>query len=96
MATSTPLFEEVASRDVLGFSFGGRSYADQLTDAIAKTKVVCGVKVERKSIGKEGNTTEVVYVQHDFGFLGALPPSLSQAEILARYLVRFKGVNGRR
>lgn len=79
MAASTPLFEEVASRDVLGFSFGGRSYADQLTDAIAKTKVVCGVKVERKSIGKEGDTTEVVYVQHDFGFLGALLPSPSRS-----------------
>lgn len=71
MASSTPLFEEVASRDVLGFAFGGRSYADQLTDAIAKTKVVCGVKVERKFIGQGDNTTEVVYVQHDFGFLGA-------------------------
>lgn len=42
---------------------------DQLTDAIAKTKVVCGVKVERRFIGS-GSTTEVVYVQHDFGFLG--------------------------
>lgn len=29
MASSTPLFEEVASRDVLGFSFGGRSYAGE-------------------------------------------------------------------
>eukprot|EP00903_Cladosiphon_okamuranus_P009747 g9267.t1 len=77
MASTTPLFEEVASRDVLGFSFGGRSYADQLTDAIAKTKVVCGVKVERRFIGKGSSTTEVVYVQHDFGFLGG---SLGQAE----------------
>ncbi|CAM9750893.1 unnamed protein product [Pylaiella littoralis] len=76
--TSNPLFEEVASRDVLGFSFGGRSYADQLTDAVAKTKVVCGVKVERKFIGNvSGDKTEVVYVQHNFGFLGG---SLGQAE----------------
>lgn len=37
MASSTPLFEEVASRDVLGFSFGGRSYAGKLHE--------CGVIV---------------------------------------------------
>lgn len=35
----TALFEEVSSVDFLGFSFGGRSYQAQLTEAIAKTKV---------------------------------------------------------
>ena len=39
MATRTPLFEEVCSTDFLAFSFGGRSYRDQLNDSIAKTKV---------------------------------------------------------
>lgn len=76
-SSSIPLFEEVVSRDVLGFSFGGRSYADQITDAVAKTKVLCAVKVERKTIGKAGSseTAEVVWVTHNFGFLGAcLPP----------------------
>jgi len=34
-----PLFTEVCSTDVLGFSFGGRGYKEQLEDAIAKTKV---------------------------------------------------------
>lgn len=72
MPSSIPLFEEVVSRDVLGFSFGGRSYADQITDAVAKTKVLCAVKVERKTIGKPGpaGAVEVVWVTHNFGFLG--------------------------
>lgn len=79
MASSIPLFEEVVSRDVLGFSFGGRSYADQITDAVAKTKVLCAVKVERKTIGKVGSseTAEVVWVTHNFGFLGAWSPRIS-------------------
>ncbi|CAM9381742.1 unnamed protein product [Discosporangium mesarthrocarpum] len=69
--SSILLFEEVASRDVLGFSFGGRSYADQLRDAVSKTKEVCGVKVERKSIGNvDKGVSEVVWVTHNFGFLG--------------------------
>lgn len=78
-SSSIPLFEEVVSRDVLGFSFGGRSYADQITDAVAKTKVLCAVKVERKTIGKAGSseTSEVVWVTHNFGFLGVCLPRLS-------------------
>lgn len=73
MPSPVPLFEEVVSRDVLGFSFGGRSYQDQLTDAVAKTKVLCGVAVERKTLGEEGSdaSVEVVWVTHNFGFLGA-------------------------
>lgn len=71
MSSSTALFEEVVSKDVLGFSFGGRSYADQITDAVAKTKVLCAVSVERKQIGKSG--VEVVWVTHNFGFLGTVP-----------------------
>eukprot|EP00952_Eustigmatos_sp_NYUAD-ZCMA_P010102 41632-Eustigmatos_ZCMA.PRE.1 len=33
------LFDEVCSDDPLGFTFSGRSYRSQLTDAIAKTEV---------------------------------------------------------
>lgn len=75
MTTSTPLFEEVVSRDLLGFAFGGRSYQDQITDAVAKTKVLCGVSVERRTIGEEGSkdVLEVVWVTHNFGFLGMIP-----------------------
>lgn len=39
MVEEKRLFEEVCSTDLLGFSFGGRSYQAQLTEAIAKTKV---------------------------------------------------------
>lgn len=71
MSASHPLFEEVVSRDLLGFSFGGRSYAAQITDAVAKTKVLCAVKVERKKIGGgDEKDLEVVWVTHNFGFLG--------------------------
>jgi hypothetical protein len=33
------LFEDVCSEDFLGFSFDGRSYSAQLTEAIQKTQV---------------------------------------------------------
>jgi hypothetical protein len=42
-----PLFTDVCSMDLLGFSFGGRSYKDQLDEAIAKTQV-------RRQGGREG------------------------------------------
>ena len=72
MSSSTPLFEEVVARDLLGFAFGGRSYQDQITDAVAKTKVLCGVSVERKTIGEDESkaAVDVVWVTHNFGFLG--------------------------
>lgn len=73
MPPATPLFEDVVVCDVLGFSFGGRSYGDQIIDAVAKTKVLCAVKVERKTIGKSGPgdaVVEVVWVTHNFNFLG--------------------------
>lgn len=34
-----PLFTDVCSTDLLGFAFAGRSYKDQLDEAIAKTQV---------------------------------------------------------
>ena len=44
-----PLFTDVCSTDLLGFSFGGRSYKDQLDEAIAKTQVG-----EGREGGREG------------------------------------------
>mmetsp|Transcript_13785 Transcript_13785/g.44957 ORF Transcript_13785/g.44957 Transcript_13785/m.44957 type:complete len:1276 (-) Transcript_13785:333-4160(-) len=66
MAAETVLFSEVCSTNFLGFEFGGRSYSDQLADAVRKTKKHCAVEVFRRSV----KGVEVVYVQHDFGFLG--------------------------
>lgn len=60
------LFEEVCSTDFLSFSFGGRGYRDQLNDSIAKTSVLAGVKVEL--VRHESAT--MVWVSHNFGFLG--------------------------
>jgi acetyl-CoA carboxylase beta subunit len=45
----------------------GRSYKDQLNDSIAKTKALAGVKVELLSAP---GTQSVVWVAHNFGFLG--------------------------
>jgi len=86
------LFDDVCSTDLLGFSFGNRSYKVQLTEAIAKTGVshmpqfhttlyciaelkplprhvqgFCGVDVYRKTLS---NGLNVVWVQHNFAFLG--------------------------
>jgi acetyl-CoA carboxylase beta subunit len=67
-------FAEVCSQDFLRFQFGGRSYQDQLNDSIAKTEVLAGVKVERISVPVDiaGKTVlqELVWVTHNFGFLG--------------------------
>lgn len=62
------LFEEVCSEDFLKFKFGGRGYQDQLNDSIAKTEVLAGVKVELLQI--PGTSTDIVWVTHNFGFLG--------------------------
>ena len=67
------LFTDVASTDVLSFGFGGRSYADQLRDAVAKTSKVAAVEVSVKSLPVDGKITKeikAVWAAHDFGFLG--------------------------
>ena len=66
MTSRQPLFEEVCSTDFLQFRFGGRGYRDQLNESIAKTGALAGVKVE--VIKSEAG--EIVWVAHDFGFLG--------------------------
>lgn len=69
--SSEKLFEEVVSVDHLNFSFGGRSYQDQLYDSIAKTKALAGVDVREAVLpGADGTEITVVWVTHDFGFLG--------------------------
>ena len=65
------LFEEVCSEDFLNFKFGSRGYQDQLYDAIAKTNVLAGISVKEMDIGTGANgNIRVVWVQHEFGFLG--------------------------
>lgn len=60
------IFEEVCSLDFLSFKFGGRGYQDQLNDSIAKTSVLCGVKVDLVTAGH----VKMVWVTHNFSFLG--------------------------
>lgn len=66
------LFEEVCSQDFLHFKFGERGYQDQLYDSIAKTGRLAGVRVELIDIplGEGDAKVRIVWVQHDFGFLG--------------------------
>lgn len=64
------LFEEVCSQDFLKFNFGGRGYQDQLNDSIAKTEVLAGVKVECISVPTATGVVKLVWVTHNFGFLG--------------------------
>ena len=74
----TPLFQSVASADFLGFSFGARSYSDQLAASIAKTGEVCAVQVDVRTLSTDGEgegkgggySTEVVFIAHDFRFMG--------------------------
>ena len=65
---SIELFEDVCSTDFLEFKFGGRGYQDQLYDSIAKTSRLAGVKVEVLTF--PDSNQKIVWVQHDFAFLG--------------------------
>eukprot|EP00937_MAST-01D_sp_MAST-1D-sp2_P002088 g2088.t1 len=73
-----PLFQEVASSDFLEFAFGARSYSDQLQAAVAKTGEVCAVKVDVRTLtapasedaGGAPFTTQIVFIHHDFRFMG--------------------------
>jgi len=69
-ASRAELFAEVCSQDFLQFKFGDRGYQDQLYDSIAKTQVLAGVKVEVIDVPLGSSSCKVVWVQHDFGFLG--------------------------
>lgn len=65
-----PLFTEVCSTDVLGFEFGGRSYLGQLHEAMAKSQGFCGVDVHLRTVAYGGSEVAVVWVTHNFAFLG--------------------------
>lgn len=58
--------EEVASRDFLQFKFGARGYGEQLATAVQKTGKLAAVSVTEQCIGGH----QVVWVEHDFSFLG--------------------------
>jgi acetyl-CoA carboxylase beta subunit len=64
------LFEEVCSKDFLSFSFNGRSYTDQITESVAKTNELAGVKVELVTIPTISGDLQIVWATHNFGFLG--------------------------
>jgi acetyl-CoA carboxylase carboxyl transferase alpha subunit len=64
------VFEEVCSQDFLQFKFGERGYQDQLNDSIAKTKALAAVKVEVVDAKVGSGIQQVVWVSHNFGFLG--------------------------
>jgi acetyl-CoA carboxylase carboxyl transferase alpha subunit len=73
MAAESTLFDDVCSDDFLSFSFNGRSYNDQLQDSIRKTKELSAIRVTKRSLpisGGAGESVDVVWVQHDFGFMG--------------------------
>jgi acetyl-CoA carboxylase carboxyl transferase alpha subunit len=71
------LFDEVCSDNFLNFSFNGRSYSDQLEDSIRKSKSLAAIKVTIRKLplmedcgSEDGNFINVVWVQHDFAFMG--------------------------
>lgn len=56
-----PLFTEVATDDFLDFAFGGRKYADQIAEAVKKTKQFCAVQVTSKSLSSGDTSIKVVW-----------------------------------
>jgi acyl-CoA carboxylase subunit beta len=82
--TSNILFEDVASKDFLGFQFGTRGYSHQLTSAIAKTGKVCAVECSVRDVkGSDGRSIKVVWLTHNFKFLGG-SLGCAEGEVLAR------------
>ena len=72
MSEPVELFAGVSSVDFLGFRFGARGYSDQLTSAIAKTGQTCAMACFVRTLAPEGGGApiKVVWLQHNFGFLG--------------------------
>jgi acetyl-CoA carboxylase beta subunit len=66
---ATPIEEtdEVASQDFLDFQFGPRGYSDQLATAVQKTGALAAVTCSVRAIK---DNCRVVWISHDFGFLG--------------------------
>eukprot|EP01038_Epipyxis_sp_PR26KG_P008321 gene8321-11257_t len=72
MSSKSLLFEEICSQDFLKFQFGQRGYRHQLNDAITKTGLLAGVKVELLNTKSPDSNEEIqiVWVTHSFEFLG--------------------------
>ena len=60
------LFENVSSKDFLGFSFHGATYKDSLSRAVKRTGQLCALHVSERTVGG----IKVVWMKHNFGFLG--------------------------
>ena len=78
-AQRTVLFDKVASKDFLNFSFGSSAYQRQIDDAVQKTGQLCAVQCTVRNLNGE----DVVWLQHDFGFLGG-SLGCAEGEILCR------------
>ena len=65
---SDAMFTDISSEDFLSFEFGGRSYKEQLAAAVGKTGDTAGVRCEERILG--GGAIRVMWVKHNFGFLG--------------------------
>ena len=61
------LGSDVASRDFLEFSFGGRGYADQLSAAVSKTGAVAAITCKTRTLL---NGMSVMWIEHSFAFMG--------------------------
>jgi len=68
--TSPELFSSVASSDFLGFQFNGRKYTDQIAEAVAKTKQLCGITCRVRSDVPGFDAAKVLWMSHNFEFFG--------------------------
>jgi acetyl-CoA carboxylase beta subunit len=68
------LFENIASTDFLNFSFEASKYSATILSAVQSTGKVCGVscalRTLRSSTDSSAPGTRVVWLKHDFRFLG--------------------------
>ena len=78
--TDRVLFDDIASKDFLGFDFGSRSYASRITAAVAKTGAACAVRCTLRSLPDCG---DVVWLAHNFAFLGG-SLGCAEGEVLCR------------
>jgi len=67
--SATELFENIGSKDLLGFNFGNKNYTSDLKAAVETTKRTCAITVWDDS-GKRIPGHRCVYVEHDFSFFG--------------------------
>ena len=69
--SSVELFDNIASTDFLGFSFGASKYNDSIQRAVQRTQKVCGVTCYLRTLRhSSSSSTKVIWLKHDFRFLG--------------------------